>query len=51
MQRIPEMTVVPAHDERDYAQLARLPDVITNDGASREPARRQASLTTARRRS
>ena len=51
MQRIPEMTVVPAHDQRAYARLARLPDVTTNDEASREPARCQASLTTARRRS
>ena len=48
MQRIPEMTIVPGHDQRAYAQLARLPDVTTNDEAAREPARR-ASLTTARR--
>jgi hypothetical protein len=31
MQRIPEMIVVPAHDQRAYAEMGRLPD-ITTDG-------------------
>jgi len=27
MQRIPSMIVVPAHDQRAYAEMARLPNV------------------------
>ena len=29
MQRIPEMIVVPSHDQRGYAEMARLPNVTT----------------------
>jgi N-acyl homoserine lactone hydrolase len=31
MERIPEMIVVPAHDQRAYAQMGRLPG-ITAEG-------------------
>jgi N-acyl homoserine lactone hydrolase len=30
MQRIPEMIVVPSHDQRAYAEMAQLPNVTTN---------------------
>ncbi len=29
MQRIPQMIVVPSHDQRGYAEMARLPDMTT----------------------
>ena len=29
MQRIPGMIVVPSHDQRAYAEMARLPNVTT----------------------
>jgi N-acyl homoserine lactone hydrolase len=31
MQTIPEMIVVPSHDQRAYAEMARLPNVTTKD--------------------
>ena len=33
MQRIPEMIVVPAHDQRAYARMARLPGVRDDSGS------------------
>ena len=30
MRRIPEMIVVPSHDQRAYAEMAQLPNVTTN---------------------
>ena len=32
MERFPEMIVVPAHDQRAYAQMARLPNVTAAAG-------------------
>jgi hypothetical protein len=29
MQRIPELIIVPSHDQRAYAEMARLPNVTT----------------------
>jgi N-acyl homoserine lactone hydrolase len=29
MQRIPEMIIVPSHDQRAYAEMASLPSVTT----------------------
>ena len=29
LQRIPEMTIVPSHDQRAYAEMAGLPNVTT----------------------
>jgi hypothetical protein len=29
MQRIPEMIIVPSHDQRAYAEMTRLPNVTT----------------------